>query len=137
MALEPPAYQLNQGLLRVLTRLRAGRRCNRRIKDQARPQRLKMGQPLGRNPERRTRSAAPRHASRLSELAKPLAPIGTRSNFRVGQHAKPNQRIMVETLTRIQETLETAGIVFISADQQGGPGVRLRDVPPSKSKRRR
>jgi transcriptional regulator with XRE-family HTH domain len=44
---------------------------------------------------------------------------------------------MVETVVRIQETLETAGIVFISADQQGGPGVRLRDVPPSKSKRRR
>jgi transcriptional regulator with XRE-family HTH domain len=44
---------------------------------------------------------------------------------------------MVETLVRIQETLEGAGIVFISADQQGGPGVRLRDVPPSKGKRRR
>ena len=44
---------------------------------------------------------------------------------------------MVETLVRIQETLETAGIVFISADQQAGPGVRLRDVPPSKSRRRR
>ena len=44
---------------------------------------------------------------------------------------------MVETLVRIQETLETAGIVFISADQQGGPGVRLRDVPPSKGKRKR
>jgi transcriptional regulator with XRE-family HTH domain len=44
---------------------------------------------------------------------------------------------MVETLVRIQETLENAGIVFISADQQGGPGVRLRDVPPSKGKRRR
>ena len=44
---------------------------------------------------------------------------------------------MVETLSQIQEALETAGIVFISADQQGGPGVRLRDVPPSKGKRKR
>ena len=44
---------------------------------------------------------------------------------------------MVETLARVQETLETAGIVFISADQHGGPGVRLRDVPPSKGKRKR
>jgi transcriptional regulator with XRE-family HTH domain len=44
---------------------------------------------------------------------------------------------MVETLARIQETLESAGIAFISADQHGGPGVRLRDVPPSKGKRRR
>jgi len=44
---------------------------------------------------------------------------------------------MVETLVRIQETLESAGIVFIPADHQGGPGVRLRDVPPSKRKRRR
>jgi len=44
---------------------------------------------------------------------------------------------MVETLARIQETLETAGIAFIPADQQRGPGVRLRDVPPSKGKRKR
>jgi transcriptional regulator with XRE-family HTH domain len=44
---------------------------------------------------------------------------------------------MVETVLRIQETLESAGILFISADHQGGPGVRLRDVPPSKRKRRR
>ena len=44
---------------------------------------------------------------------------------------------MVETAVRIQDTLESAGIVFISADHQGGPGVRLREVPPSKIKRRR
>jgi transcriptional regulator with XRE-family HTH domain len=44
---------------------------------------------------------------------------------------------MVETLVRIQETLEAAGIVFISADQQGGPGIRLRDAPPKKGKRKR
>jgi transcriptional regulator with XRE-family HTH domain len=44
---------------------------------------------------------------------------------------------MVETLSQIQSALEKAGIVFISADQQGGPGVRLRDVPPNKGKRGR
>jgi transcriptional regulator with XRE-family HTH domain len=44
---------------------------------------------------------------------------------------------MVETLIRIQETLENAGILFISADQEGGPGVRLREVPARKRKRRR
>ena len=44
---------------------------------------------------------------------------------------------MAETLVRIQETLEAEGIVFILADQQGGPGIRLRDVPPKKDKRRR
>ena len=36
---------------------------------------------------------------------------------------------MVETLVRIQETLETAGIVFISADQQGGPGFGCATFP--------
>jgi transcriptional regulator with XRE-family HTH domain len=44
---------------------------------------------------------------------------------------------MVETVVRIQETLEKAGIIFISADQQAGPGVRLRDLPSRKEKRRR
>jgi transcriptional regulator with XRE-family HTH domain len=44
---------------------------------------------------------------------------------------------MVETLARIQETLENAGIIFIPADQHGGPGVRLREVPPIKGKRKR
>ena len=45
---------------------------------------------------------------------------------------------MVDTLIQIQTALEKAGIVFISADEHGGPGVRLRDVPPpSKGKQRR
>jgi transcriptional regulator with XRE-family HTH domain len=39
---------------------------------------------------------------------------------------------MVETLRQIQAALERAGIIFVSADQQGGPGVRLRDVPAVK-----
>ena len=30
------------------------------------------------------------------------------------------------TLERIQSALEAAGIIFISADASGGPGVRLR-----------
>ena len=32
---------------------------------------------------------------------------------------------IVETLVRIQDALEKAGIVFIPADQAGGPGVRF------------
>jgi transcriptional regulator with XRE-family HTH domain len=42
---------------------------------------------------------------------------------------------LVETVIQIEAALEKAGIVFISADQQRGPGVRLRDVPPNKGKR--
>lgn len=30
---------------------------------------------------------------------------------------------------KIQKALETAGIVFIPADDSGGPGVRLKDNP--------
>jgi transcriptional regulator with XRE-family HTH domain len=44
---------------------------------------------------------------------------------------------LVETLVQIQETLEQAGIVFISPDERGGPGVRLRDLPTKKKKRKR
>jgi transcriptional regulator with XRE-family HTH domain len=55
----------------------------------------------------------------------------TVSRFETGGSA------LVETLIQIQTALEKAGIVFISADQQGGPGVRLRDVPPSKGKLKR
>jgi len=32
----------------------------------------------------------------------------------------------VATLTQIQTALEKAGIVFIPADEKGGPGVRLK-----------
>jgi transcriptional regulator with XRE-family HTH domain len=44
---------------------------------------------------------------------------------------------MVDTLARIQDALESAGVVFIPADHTGGPGVRLREAPASKAKRRR
>jgi hypothetical protein len=45
---------------------------------------------------------------------------------------------LVETLIQMQTALEKAGIVFISPDEHGGPGVRLREVPPrSKAKRKR
>ena len=40
---------------------------------------------------------------------------------------------MVDTLERMQAALESAGVVFIPADQTGGPGVRLREAPPRKA----
>jgi transcriptional regulator with XRE-family HTH domain len=42
---------------------------------------------------------------------------------------------MVETVIHIQTALENAGIVFIPQDENGGPGVRLRESPPKKSRR--
>ena len=44
---------------------------------------------------------------------------------------------MIETLVRIQRSLENAGVIFIAADQAGGPGVRLRDNPPDEPRRKR
>jgi transcriptional regulator with XRE-family HTH domain len=44
---------------------------------------------------------------------------------------------MVETLTRIQGALENAGVIFIAADQTGGPGVRLRESPLHRPRRKR
>ena len=42
-----------------------------------------------------------------------------------------------QTLWKIQTALEKEGIMFIPVDQAGGPGVRLREVPSSKAKRKR
>jgi transcriptional regulator with XRE-family HTH domain len=42
---------------------------------------------------------------------------------------------MVETLTLIQAALEGAGVVFISADDTGGPGVRLAKKGPKQKGR--
>ena len=33
---------------------------------------------------------------------------------------------MVETAIKLQQTFESAGITFLSADKDGGPGVRIR-----------
>jgi len=44
---------------------------------------------------------------------------------------------MVETLVQIQTALEKAGIVFIYADEYGGPGVRLRNAPPRSTGKRK
>jgi transcriptional regulator with XRE-family HTH domain len=43
---------------------------------------------------------------------------------------------MVDTVDRIQVALERAGIVFIPGDNSGGPGVRLREAPTSKTKQK-
>ena len=42
----------------------------------------------------------------------------------------------IEVVWKIQTALEGAGVVFIPGDQTGGPGVRLREVPSTKAKRR-
>lgn len=34
--------------------------------------------------------------------------------------------VLATTLDRLQQTLEAAGVIFVSADANGGPGVRLR-----------
>jgi transcriptional regulator with XRE-family HTH domain len=44
---------------------------------------------------------------------------------------------MVDTLARMQAALERGGVIFIPADDTGGPGVRLREAPSIKAKRRR
>jgi transcriptional regulator with XRE-family HTH domain len=41
------------------------------------------------------------------------------------------------TLWKIQTALEKAGVEFIPADDQKGPGVRLRDSPRARSRRKR
>ena len=64
-----------------------------------------------------------------------LAEIGLATVKRI--EAAPDIRGAADTFWKIQTALEKAGIVFISADQQGRQGVRLRDVAPSKGKRRR
>jgi hypothetical protein len=44
---------------------------------------------------------------------------------------------MVDTLARMQQSLEAAGVVFIPADHAGGRGVRLREAPAANVKRKR
>ena len=45
----------------------------------------------------------------------------TVTRFENGAHTR------VDTLGRIQEVLERAGVIFVAADENGGPGVRLRE----------
>ena len=45
----------------------------------------------------------------------------TVTRFENGAHTR------VDTLGQMQEVLERAGILFIAADENGGPGVRLRE----------
>jgi transcriptional regulator with XRE-family HTH domain len=44
----------------------------------------------------------------------------TVSRFENGAHTR------VDTVALFQDVLERAGIIFIAADESGGPGVRLR-----------
>ena len=44
---------------------------------------------------------------------------------------------MVGTLIQIQTALERPGLFSFLPTKQGGPGVRLREVPPKKGKQRR
>jgi hypothetical protein len=67
----------------------------------------------------------------LSRLAKRAgAAANTVSRFEDGLGA------MVDTLARIQGTLASAGVIFIPADHTGGPGVRFREAPARKAKRK-
>ena len=45
----------------------------------------------------------------------------TVTRFENGAHTR------VDTLGQIQDVLERAGIIFVAADEAGGPGVRLRE----------
>jgi len=45
----------------------------------------------------------------------------TVTRFENGAHTR------VDTLGQMQEVLERAGIIFVAADEHGGPGVRLRE----------
>ena len=67
----------------------------------------------------------------VHELGKRAGIAGnTVSRFENGSGA------MVDTLERMQTALESAGVVFIRADHTGGPGVRLREAPAAKAKRK-
>jgi DNA-binding XRE family transcriptional regulator len=68
----------------------------------------------------------------VRELAKRAGvAANTVSRFENGSGA------MVDTLARMQQALEAAGVVFIPADHTGGAGVRLREATASKAKRKR
>lgn len=69
-----------------------------------------------------------------SELAK-LASVSATTIKRL--EAASQIRGAAETLWKLQTALEKAGVVFIPADQTGGPGVRLREATSGKAKQRR
>jgi hypothetical protein len=69
-----------------------------------------------------------RELSKIAEVA-----VSTVKRIEVAEELTGSAR----TLWKLQTALEKAGIVFIPADQAGGPGVRLRETAPSKAKRRR
>jgi transcriptional regulator with XRE-family HTH domain len=62
----------------------------------------------------------------VRELAKETGlAANTVSRFENGSGAR------AETLRLIQNALERGGIIFIPADDQGGPGVRLKQPAPN------
>ena len=69
-----------------------------------------------------------------SELAK-LASVSPTTIKRL--EAAPQVRGAAEILWKIQTALERAGVEFIPADDHKGSGVRLKQLPRAKPKRRR
>ena len=60
------------------------------------------------------------------------ADLATRASIGVGtvkriEAARTELTGTVQTLSRIQNALEDAGIIFLNQDEAGGPGVRLRN----------
>ena len=67
----------------------------------------------------------------LSELAE----VGINTVKRVEQSVELSGS--VRTLWKIQTALERAGVEFIPADEHKGPGVRLKNSPGMRPKRKR
>lgn len=60
------------------------------------------------------------------------ADLATRASIGIGtvkriEAARHELTGTAQTLSRIQNALEAAGIIFINQDEGGGPGVRLRN----------
>ena len=63
-----------------------------------------------------------------------MAAIGLATVKRI--EAAPDIRGAADTFWKIQTALEKAGVEFIPIEAAKGPGVRLRDVPRTRPKRK-